>query len=154
MVYNPPGSSVHGDSPGKNTGVGCHALLQGFFLTQGSNPGLPHCSWILYHVSHQRSPRILVWIAIPFTGDLLDPGIEPGSPALQANSLPAKLPGKPFSDYALLPKKKERKKGKQGLKGRHTLFQDVIMSSKPRRHKYAPGMSSVGHWHTQQAGTS
>ena len=38
-----PGSSVHGDSPGKNTGVGCHALLQGIFPTQGSNPGLPHC---------------------------------------------------------------------------------------------------------------
>ena len=34
---SPPGSSVHGDSPGKNTGVGCHALLQGIFLTQGSN---------------------------------------------------------------------------------------------------------------------
>ena len=33
-------SSVHGDSPGKNTGVGCHALLQGIFPTQGSNPGL------------------------------------------------------------------------------------------------------------------
>ena len=36
------------DSPGKNTGVGCHALLQGIFLTQGSNPGL-HCRQILYH---------------------------------------------------------------------------------------------------------
>ena len=35
---SPPGSSVHGDSLGKNTGVGCHALLQGIFLTQGSNP--------------------------------------------------------------------------------------------------------------------
>ena len=35
-----PGSSVHGDSPGKNIGVGCHALLQGIFPTQGSNPGL------------------------------------------------------------------------------------------------------------------
>ena len=34
---SPPGSSVHGDSPGKNTGVGCHALLQGIFLTQGLN---------------------------------------------------------------------------------------------------------------------
>ena len=42
-----PGSSVHGDSPGKNTGVGCHALLQEIFPTQGSNSGLPHCSWIL-----------------------------------------------------------------------------------------------------------
>ena len=35
-----PGSSVHGDSPGKNTGVGCHAFLQGILLTQGSNPCL------------------------------------------------------------------------------------------------------------------
>ena len=40
---SPPGSSVHGDSPGKNTGVGCLAFLQGIFPTQGSNPGLPHC---------------------------------------------------------------------------------------------------------------
>ena len=38
------------------TGVGCHALLQGIFATQGSNPGLPHCRWILYHLSHQGSP--------------------------------------------------------------------------------------------------
>ena len=58
-----PGSSVHRDSLGKNTGVGCHALLQGIFPTQGSNPGLPHCRWILYHLSHQGSPRILEWVA-------------------------------------------------------------------------------------------
>ena len=38
MDYSPPGSSVHGDFPGKNTGVGCQALLQGMFPTQGSNP--------------------------------------------------------------------------------------------------------------------
>ena len=37
MDYNLPGSSVHGDFPGKNSGVGCHALLQGIFLTRGSN---------------------------------------------------------------------------------------------------------------------
>ena len=36
-------SSAHGDSPGKNTGVGCHALLQGIIRTQGLNTGLPHC---------------------------------------------------------------------------------------------------------------
>ena len=48
-----PGSSVHGDSPGKNTRVGCHALLWGIFPTQGSNPGLPHCRSILYHQSYQ-----------------------------------------------------------------------------------------------------
>ena len=53
---SPPGFPVHGDSPYKNTGVGCHALLQGIFLTQGLNPR---------------------------------------SPALQADSLLAELPGKP-----------------------------------------------------------
>ena len=42
MEWTLPGSSVHGDSPGKNIGVGCHALLQGLFPTQGLNPGLLH----------------------------------------------------------------------------------------------------------------
>ena len=67
MVCSPRGSSVHGDSPGKNSRVGCHALLQGVFPTQGSNPGLLHCRWILYHLSHQGSPRILEWVACPFS---------------------------------------------------------------------------------------
>ena len=62
-----PGSSIHGDSPGNSTGVGCHALLQGIFPTQGSNPGLLHCRWILYHLSHQGSPRILEWVAYSFS---------------------------------------------------------------------------------------
>ena len=44
------------DSPGKNTRVCCHALLQGIFPVQGLNPGLPHCRQILYHLSHQGSP--------------------------------------------------------------------------------------------------
>ena len=43
------------DSPDKNTRVGCHWLLQGIFLNQGSNPDLPHCGQILYHLSHQGS---------------------------------------------------------------------------------------------------
>ena len=51
MDCSPLGSSVHGDSPGKNTGVGCHALLQGIFPTQELNPGLPgnlYCRQLLY----------------------------------------------------------------------------------------------------------
>ena len=51
MICSPPGSSVHGNSPGKNTAVGCHALLQGIFVTQGSNPHLLwllHCMQIIY----------------------------------------------------------------------------------------------------------
>ena len=50
MNCSPPGSYVHGDSTGKNTGVGCHVLLQGIFLTQGLNP---YCRWILYHLIHE-----------------------------------------------------------------------------------------------------
>ena len=53
--------------PGKNTGVSCHALLQGIIPTQGSNPGLPHCRWIFYNLSHQGSSRILEWVACPFS---------------------------------------------------------------------------------------
>ena len=52
---SPPGSSIHGDSPGKYTGVGCHFLLQEIFPTQGSNSVLPRCRWILDRLSHQGS---------------------------------------------------------------------------------------------------
>ena len=52
------------DFLGKGTGVGCHFLLQGIFPTQGSSPGLLHCKWILYQLSHQG--RILEWVAYPF----------------------------------------------------------------------------------------
>ena len=105
------------------------SLLQGIFPTQGSNPSLPHCRKILYKQTHYGSPRILEWVAFPFSrassqlrdqtlvshiagrffiswatreaqeywseqpipypGHLSDPGIELGSPALQAYSLPA-----------------------------------------------------------------
>ena len=48
------------DSPDKNTGVGCHALFQGIFPTQGSNLGLLHCRQILYRLSPQGSLYLLV----------------------------------------------------------------------------------------------
>ena len=59
----PSGSSLHGDSPGKDTIVGSHALLQEIFPTQGSNSGLWHCRWILYQLRYQGNPRILEWLA-------------------------------------------------------------------------------------------
>ena len=80
-ICDPMDYTVHG-SPGQNTEVDSCSLLQGIFPTQGSNPGLPCCRWILYQLSYQGSPRILEWV-------------EPGSPALQADSLPAELYGKP-----------------------------------------------------------
>ena len=95
-----PGSSVHEDSPGKNTGVGCHFLLQGIFPTQGLNLDLLHCRQILYYLSHQRnqncnamdcSPpgssvrgivqeRILEWVAISSSKESSQPRMEPVSP--------------------------------------------------------------------------
>ena len=64
---SPPGSSVHEDPTGKNIIMGCHAILQGIFPTQGLNPSLPHCRQILYHLSHQGRPRILKWGAYLFS---------------------------------------------------------------------------------------
>ena len=56
MNCSPPDSSVHGDSTGKNTGVGCHALL-GIFPTQGLNPGLPHWRWIFLSFEPPGKPK-------------------------------------------------------------------------------------------------
>ena len=55
------------NSPGQNTGVGSLSLLRGIFPTQLLNPGLLPCRWILYQRSHKGSPRILEWIAYPFS---------------------------------------------------------------------------------------
>ena len=52
--------------PGKNTGVGCHSLLQGIFLTQGLNPGLLHCRQTPYHLRHQGSSLMLIVMLINF----------------------------------------------------------------------------------------
>ena len=79
MACHPPGSSVLRDSLGKNTGVGCHALLQGIFPTQGSNPGLLHCRQILYQEPSGKpnnpgvgSPSLLQGI---FPTQELNPGL-------------------------------------------------------------------------------
>ena len=78
MDSTPPGSSVHGIFPGKNTGAGCHCLLQGIFPTQGSNPSL---LWLLHWqgdslpLSHSGKPHDAigsrkrgVWDAVPKSG--------------------------------------------------------------------------------------
>ena len=87
------------NSPGQNTGVGSLSFLQGIFPTQGSNSGLPHCRQILYQLSHKGSPRILEWVTFPFSRGSSRPRIKPGSPALQADSLPADLPGSASVGY-------------------------------------------------------
>ena len=54
------------DSPVKTTGVACHDLFQGIFLTQGLNPGLLHCREILYHLCHQGSTKRHLYTGLPF----------------------------------------------------------------------------------------
>ena len=89
------------NSPGQNTGVGSLSLLQGIFSAQGGNPGLLHCRRILFQRSHQGQPGMLDWVACPFSRDLPNPGIEMGSPALQAGSLPAGLQGSPKKECSI-----------------------------------------------------
>ena len=81
MDCSPPGSSDHGDSPGKNTGVGCHALLQGIFQTQGSNLSLPPAlagkfftmstSWKAPVISRSEHPGLSRHALCPMTGILI-----------------------------------------------------------------------------------
>ena len=82
------------NSPGQNTAIGSLSLLQGIFLTQGSNPGLRHCRRILYQLRHKGSPRILEWVAYPFSRVSSWPRSWIRSPTMQVHSLLTKLPGK------------------------------------------------------------
>ena len=68
MGCSPPGSSVLwecSDSPGKNTGVGCHALLQNIFPTQGSSPSLLHCRWFFTVWATREAQRAPLYIYFP-----------------------------------------------------------------------------------------
>ena len=80
LLFLTPWTISPWDSPGHNTGVGSLSLLQETFLTQGSNPDLPHCRQILYQLSHKGSPRTLVSVAFRFSRDLPSSGIKWGSP--------------------------------------------------------------------------
>ena len=149
MDYNPPGSSVYGDSPAKNSGVGHDDPLQGIFPTQGSNQGLQHYSWILYQLSYQRSPRILVWIACPVSRRSSRPrDWTRVRPILYQLS----YPGSPFLSMPYYKKKKKRKVSKDWREDILS-FQDTAMSASLEDLSMPRGMSAVGHWHTQQAGT-
>ena len=79
------------DSLHQNTGMGSLSFLQGIFPTQGLNPGLPHCRWILYQLSHKGSLRILEWVAYPFSSR----SSWPRNPT-QLYSLSTELSGKPI----------------------------------------------------------
>ena len=102
----PHGLHSSWNSPGQNTGMDSLSLLQEIFPTQGSYPGLPHCRQILYQLSHKGCPRMLEWVAYPFSSRSSQPrnwSSEPGSPLLQMDSLPTEHLGKPsFIHYELI----------------------------------------------------
>ena len=84
------GNAVTIGPPGKSPHFFKHSYSSLFiYFCGGPNPGLPHCRQILYQPSHRE-----YW-STHSPGDLLDPGIKPGSSALQADSLSAELSGKP-----------------------------------------------------------
>ena len=116
---SPPGSSVHGILQARTLEWVATPSSRGICPIQELNRGLLHCRQILYCLSHQGSPRILEWIACPFPGEFPDPGIELESPALQANSLPAELPGKTTVALVALPNsvKEESKEDQKCLLG-------------------------------------
>ena len=66
------------NSPGQNTAVGSLSLLQGIFPSRGLNPGLQHCTGILYQLSHRGSPRILEWVVYPFSSGSFQPRNQTG----------------------------------------------------------------------------
>ena len=88
MDYSPPGSSVHRDSPGKSTGVGCPP--PGDLPNPGIEPMYPTLQVNTLLSEPLEKPK-------NSPGDLQDQEIKPGSLALQVDSLPAELPGKPLS---------------------------------------------------------
>ena len=84
------------NSPGQNTRLGSLSLLQGIFPTQGLNSGLPIAGGFFTSWATRETQEYWSGQPIPSPVDLPDPGIEPGSPALQADSLPTELSGKPM----------------------------------------------------------
>ena len=114
MDYSLPDSSVHGDSPGKNTGVSCHALNQGIFLTQGLNLSLlrlPHCSRSLYPLSWKARKIHSVQFSCSVMSDSLWPhGLQHNrfpfpspSPEVCSNSCPLRQWYHPTISSSVIP---------------------------------------------------
>ena len=91
-----PGFSVHGDSPGKNTGRGCHALLQGIFPTQDWIQVSCIAGGFFTDWATREAHKYWSGLPIPSPGGLPNPGFELDSPTLHMDSLPAELPRKPI----------------------------------------------------------
>ena len=83
------------DSPGKNSAVGCHALPQGIFPTQGSNPGLPHCKQILYRRA-SREALVALYGRLNFKDDRsVQFSLAAQSRPILCNPMDCSMPGFP-----------------------------------------------------------
>ena len=85
------------NSLGQNTRIGSCFLPQGIFPTQGLNPGLLHCRQILYQLSHKGNPRILEWVAYPFSRGSSQPKNQ--TRVSWGDSLPTELSGKSYMEH-------------------------------------------------------
>ena len=94
MDCSSPGSSLHRDSPGNCSGLPCP--LPWYLPNLGIEPRSLTVQWILYHLSHRGSQRILAWVAYPFLIGFSNPGIKLEPPALQVDALPAELQESPI----------------------------------------------------------
>ena len=110
------------NSPGQNTGVGSLSLLQDIFPTPGSNPGLPHCTWILYQLSHKGSPRILEWVAYPFFRESSQPRNRTGVFCIA---------GRFFTSWATSEAKSRTLRVKYLFQSSHGFWEDPSLSSSP-----------------------
>ena len=77
-LCDPMGYTVHGILQTRILEWVAFPFSRGIFPTQVSNPGLPHCRWILYQLSHQGNPKILEWVAYPFCSGSSPPKNQTG----------------------------------------------------------------------------
>ena len=96
--------SVHGILQARIVEWAAFPFSRGFFPTQRSNPGLPHCKQILSQLSYKGSPRILEWVAYPFSSGSSRPRNRTDVSCMQEDSLSAELSGKQGSPVSILRK--------------------------------------------------
>ena len=84
------------DSPGKNTRGVVMPSSRGIFPIQGSNPGLLHCRWVLYRLSHQGNPGILERVAYPFSSGSSQPRNRTGVSCIAGGFFTSWATGKPL----------------------------------------------------------
>ena len=111
--------------PGQNTGVGSLSLLQGIFPTQGLNPSLPNYRQILYQLSYKGSPRILEWVAYPFSRESSWPRNQAGVSCIA---------GRFFTNWAI--KETQSQEPKSHLILCHILLQQRIEISNMHTHTH------------------